>query len=124
MPGRPVAAVAATSSVRRQRQRRGWRTGAERASDSYRRAAAVGGQGGSGHIARLVRGEEGDDLGDLLDLRTPSEQRGRANLLDEGRLLRGAEHRPATTALARTPRGLNSAAQDRVMELRAALVAP
>jgi hypothetical protein len=93
-------------------------------ADSYRRAPVVGGERCSGQVARLIGGEEGDDLGDLLDLGAASEQGGLAQLLDEGCLSGVLNTGPAATALTRTPRRLNSAAQERVTELRAALVAP
>ena len=87
-------------------------------------SAAVGGDDRAGDVAGFGRGKEGDHAGDLAGLGGPGQQGRGAEGLDAARAAPLVWTGPAAMALTRTPEGLNSAAQERVIAARVALVAP
>src|SRR5580693_10702015 len=87
-------------------------------------APAVGGDDRAGDVTGLWGGEEGEDLGDLAGLGSTGEQGHGTEGLDPFGRGAGGQHWPAAMALTRTPEGLNSAAQARVIAASVALVAP
>src|SRR5580698_1450844 len=86
--------------------------------------AAVCGDDRAGYVAGLGRGQEDDHVGDLVGLGDPRHDGRGANGLGTSSAWMGVYTGPDATALTRTPAGLYSAAQERVMESSAALVAP
>jgi hypothetical protein len=95
--------------------------GAQARSDGG--AAAVGGDDRAGDVAGLGGGEEGDETGDLAGLGGPGQQGRGPEGLDALAGRPPVRTGPAATALTRTPKGVNSAAQERVIAARVALVA-
>jgi hypothetical protein len=85
--------------------------------------AAVSGDDRAGDIAGLRGGEEGDHGGDLAGLGGPGQQSRGAECLDAGGGGSVGQDRPGSDGIDRIPEGLNSAAQERVIAARVALVA-
>jgi hypothetical protein len=101
----------------------GIRRRSHRAPGSDGGPAAVSGDDRAGDIAGLRGGEEGDHGGDLAGLGGPGQQSRGAECLDAGGGGSVGQDRPGSDGIDRIPEGLNSAAQERVIAARVALVA-
>ena len=85
--------------------------------------ATVSGDDRAGDVAGLGRGEEGDHAGDLVGLGGPAQQGRGAECLGAGGGGSVGQDRPGSDGIDPEPAGLNSAAQERVIAARVALVA-